>query len=143
MQSQSHSKLECFIEIDKMILKHIWKNKGHGRTKATQRNEQKNQKESKIYYNTTVIHTAWSCQKGRQIEQYSRIGSTEINLHIDGQMIFKDARAIQWGTENLFTKWCCNNRTSTWGKKRSKKRKEINLYIMHKHQKLILDGSEL
>lgn len=45
-------------------------------------------------------------------------------------MIFKDARAIQWGTENLFTKWCCNNGTLTWGEKK-KKKKERNQPLHH------------
>lgn len=92
MQSQSQSKLDCFLKIKKMILKLISMDKVSRISKAIGRNEQKLLKESKIFYNATVICVVQSCQKDRQIDQWSSIESTEINLHIVGPIIFKDAK---------------------------------------------------
>ena len=109
-----------FTELEQIISQFVWKYKKKKKNSNSQSNLEKEDWTWRIQpawlqaLLQSHSHQVRYWHKDRNIDQWNKIESPEINPLTYGHLIFdKGGKNIQWRKDNLFNKWCWENWSTT------------------------------
>lgn len=100
---------KVLVDLDKIILKHMWEDKG---TRITLKKEESGKNQSthiKIYFIVTAIKIicCWWRNRNRSMDHKREYIN---DMHKCAHLTFAESiTAFKWGEDSFFSKWCWSN----------------------------------
>ena len=107
-----------YTELEQIISQFVWKHKITSNSQSNLEKEEGNWRNQPAWLQAIAqsfsIKTVWYWHKDRNIDQWDKKESPEINPRTYGHLILdKGGKNIQWRKDNLFNKWCWENWSTT------------------------------